>query len=351
LDVHEEPFSLSTRQWLRAAPADLPVVMYTAQNIDKRFPPPFAGYERRALRRAVGLYPCSRQAASVARTKGFTGSIRVIPLGFDPDLFHPGAQSLQDSELVLGLFGRLVPEKGVREAVRVLARVQEVRPARLIIVGEGPEGKAAVALASQLRIGQRVHVAAKCSPQQVASYYRGVHVVLVPSMSTATWAEQFGRVIVEAQASGAVVAGFASGAIPEVSGPPAVLAPERNVEVLAERVISLIGAPDDWARRRVAGLELAERRTWGRVAAEQMELYSCALTAPAHPTPLRNRKVRQCAANVDFGSPAATPAGPRPFAFPPLRNGGALATLVGAAIDRAEVAGARLPTKKWMLRS
>ena len=122
LDVHEEPFSVAARQWLSAAPPELPIVMYTAQNIDKRFPPPFSGYERRALRRVACLYPCSRQAASVARRKGFAGIIRVIPLGVDAALFRPGKQSLDDPEVVLGLFGRLVREKGVQEAVYVLAR-------------------------------------------------------------------------------------------------------------------------------------------------------------------------------------------------------------------------------------
>src|SRR5215213_6968759 len=38
LDIHEEPFSVAARQWLAAAPNDLPVVMYTAQNVDKRYP-------------------------------------------------------------------------------------------------------------------------------------------------------------------------------------------------------------------------------------------------------------------------------------------------------------------------
>ena len=70
LDVHEEPFSVAARQWLAAAPPDLPIVMYTAQNVDKRFPPPFAQYERAAHRRVAALYPCSGQAASVARGKG-----------------------------------------------------------------------------------------------------------------------------------------------------------------------------------------------------------------------------------------------------------------------------------------
>ena len=36
VDLHEEPFSLVTRQWL-AVVRDLPVVGYTAQNLDKRF--------------------------------------------------------------------------------------------------------------------------------------------------------------------------------------------------------------------------------------------------------------------------------------------------------------------------
>ncbi len=59
LDIHEEPFSVAARQWLAAAPPDLPIVMYTAQNVDKRFPPPFAQYERAAHRRV----PPSTRAA------------------------------------------------------------------------------------------------------------------------------------------------------------------------------------------------------------------------------------------------------------------------------------------------
>src|SRR4051812_7570426 len=119
LDVHEEPFSRPARQWLAAAPRELPVAMYSAQNVDKRYPPPFAYYEKRAYGRAAALYVCSRQAASVARGKGFAGLIEVIPLGFNPEIFRAGDQSLDDDEIVLALFGRLVPEKGVVDAVRV----------------------------------------------------------------------------------------------------------------------------------------------------------------------------------------------------------------------------------------
>src|SRR5436305_9406300 len=38
VDLHEEPFSTVVHELLGVLPADQPVVTYTAQNIDKRFP-------------------------------------------------------------------------------------------------------------------------------------------------------------------------------------------------------------------------------------------------------------------------------------------------------------------------
>ena len=202
LDLHEEPVSLVARQWLRAAAPDLPVVLYTAQNLDKRFPPPFAAYERAALARAAALYPCSRQAASVARGKGFAGRIDVLPLGFDPSVVTPGTQSADDAELVLGLVGRMVPEKGVRDAVHVLSVVRRHRAARLLLVGTGPEVEPALALARDLGVADGVEVHPWVGAAELAALYRRMHVVLVPSTHTRTWVEQFGRVIVEGQGRG-----------------------------------------------------------------------------------------------------------------------------------------------------
>ena len=59
LDIHEEPFSVAAREWLSAAPRDLPVVLYTAQNVDKRFPPPSPPYEGETFGRAAALYPAA----------------------------------------------------------------------------------------------------------------------------------------------------------------------------------------------------------------------------------------------------------------------------------------------------
>jgi glycosyltransferase involved in cell wall biosynthesis len=345
LDLHEEPFSVAARQWLAAAPPELPVVMYTAQNVDKRYPPPFSVYERRAHRRVAALYPCSRQAASVARGKGFAGLIDVIPLGYDPELFHEGEQSLDDDELVLALLGRLVPEKGVRDAVHVVARVNAVRPARLVLAGSGPEEWQARELAEGLGIADRVEIEPWRPASELAELYRRAHLVLVPSHATATWVEQFGRVIVEAHASGAVVAGYASGSITEVAGDAAVLADPGNATQLAERVVTVLGDLDEYARLRARGLVLCRTRTWAHVAERQAELYRRVIAGELERLPLpRSPRERRAKARAEFGPPAATTAGVRPFALPLLRRGGAAAAALAAVIDAATEAYARLTT-------
>ena len=68
IDIHEEPFSLASRQCLAAQPA-VPTVMYTAQNIDKRLPPPFAQYELAALSRVEDYIRVARRPPQLREGK------------------------------------------------------------------------------------------------------------------------------------------------------------------------------------------------------------------------------------------------------------------------------------------
>ena len=52
--------------------------------------------------------------------------------------------------------------------------------------------------------------------------------VAVPSVPLASWIEQFGRVVVEAQASGVPVVASASGALPDVVGRSGLLVPPND---------------------------------------------------------------------------------------------------------------------------
>jgi len=320
VDIHEEPFSVAARQVLGVVPPSIPVVLYTAQNIDKRYPPPFAGYERRAHRRAQGFYPCSRQAASVTRGKGFQGLIEVLPLGYDETIFAPGDQRAADDELMLAFVGRLVPEKGVTDALDVVATVNRTRPARLVIVGEGPEAGAVARYATERGIADRVEVSAWRTQAELADLYRRAHAVLVPSRTSPTWVEQFGRVIVEAQACGAIVAGYATGTIPEVGGEAALLVEEGDCASLAAGLVDLLADEHAHEAHRQAGFVLAADRKWTKVAERQAAFYRRVLAHDSTEAEPRSPSKQREAARLEFGPTALTPAGYRPFAVRLFRN-------------------------------
>ena len=350
LDIHAEPVSIASRQWLAAAQrAGLPTVMYTAQNIDKRYPPPFCYYEQAALRRTAGLYPCSRQAASVARGKGFSGPLQVLPLGCDERIFRPAMSTPNTRghprrEIVLGMVGRLSLEKGTRDAVRCLATICRSRPARLKIVGTGPDQHDLVRLAHELGVAEHVELQPWASGDALAATYRDFDILLVPSLATSRWVEQFGRVIVEAQASGTIVAAYTTGAIPEVAGKAALLVGPGDHKRLAAEILRTLGDPCEVERRRHLGLSNAARCSWHQVALAQSELYEQASAfastfqdrkgtqTPKEPLATRQQRAR---ARKEYGPTAATPTGFRPFALPLLRAGGPLSTILGLTIDLA----------------
>ncbi|HEX3907592.1 MAG TPA: glycosyltransferase [Mycobacteriales bacterium] len=333
VDLHEEPFSAATHQVLAALPAGTPAVGYTAQNLDKRYPPPFTSWERQAFRRLSAIAPCSRQAASVIRGRGFAGLIEVLPLGHDAAVFAPGEQRHSDDVFQVALAGRLVPEKGVADAVEALAEVRRHRKARLVVVGSGPEAARIPELASQWGVTGHVELLPWADEAELAGIYRASHVVVVPSQATSRWVEQFGRGVVEGQACGAAVAGYARGTIPAVAAGGAWLAAEGDRVGLARAVARLGQDPVEWEALRSRGMAAAQDKQWDVVAARQAELYARAVVAGPLP-PTRAGSASRAAARQEFGAPAVTGDGQqRPFAVPVLRDQPRVGRAIGALAD------------------
>ena len=95
LDLHEEPFALSTAEVLALRAlrrSRTPYCLYSAQNIDKRYPPPFRWLERWALQHAAAVSVCNSEAGEIVTRKGLTGRAVLVGLGVDPEEFSPGAQ-------------------------------------------------------------------------------------------------------------------------------------------------------------------------------------------------------------------------------------------------------------------
>lgn len=116
--------------------------------------------------------------------------------------------------------------------------------------------------------------------EELPAFYRSVDVLAVPSLPTPTWLEQFGRVAVEAMASGVPVVASDSGALPDVVGGAGVLVPPGDAAALRS---ALLGFDDDAAvaRLREAGLVRARECSWEAVAEQYDELYRAAAHIPA----------------------------------------------------------------------
>jgi glycosyltransferase involved in cell wall biosynthesis len=111
---------------------------------------------------------------------------------------------------VIGYLGRLVAQKGVLDLVEALALL----PAhiRLRLIGDGALRPRIKARAAELGLRERVELVAWTN--DVPAELRRLDALALPSHTTPTWKEQFGRVLVEAMSCGVPVVGSSSGEIP-----------------------------------------------------------------------------------------------------------------------------------------
>ncbi len=273
LDMHEEPFGLAVAEvlalrWLRAR--GVPFIVSSAQNIEKRYPPPFRWFERWALRGAAGAYTCNSEAGRILRKKGLRSEMVLLPLGVDIERFQPTHHEPPSVSLRVGFVGRLIRHKGVDVLLNAAALDH-----RLIveIYGAGPESTHLIELAHGLGIRDRVNFHGHVDEDRIPQVYRELDALAVPSVPLSSWIEQFGRVVVEAQASGVPVVASASGALPDVVGEDGLLVPPNDPAALSSALARFLDEPGLWSRLRASGIVGASRCSWKSIAEAQMALY------------------------------------------------------------------------------
>jgi N-acetyl-alpha-D-glucosaminyl L-malate synthase BshA len=213
--------------------------------------------------------------ADTKRAMPVTRDITVIPNFIDVGTYRRRTDpSLRDGvcpsdERLVIHISNLRPVKQVDAVVRVFAEIRKRVPARLLIVGEGPELGRAEQLMSDLGVAPHVELIGEA--QDVVGLLSVSDLFLLPSLQ-----ESFGLSALEAMACGVPVVASNVGGLPEVvsDGVTGYLHPPDQVASMAESAIKILSDPALHARMAAEGVRLAhDRFSAARIVPQYEALY------------------------------------------------------------------------------
>ncbi len=281
IDLWEEPWGLVSAQAVRLRSRLLPaakIVVETEANINRHHPFPFTSLRRYVLRHADFAVTRQTEGINVLRAHGYRGPARFVGNGADAELFAPRDRAACKRALglggfVIGYVGRLIEAKGLMDAVEALAQCPS--SVNLLFVGGGVFQPTLEQRVAELGLAERVKFLPPRPMAELPEAMNAMDALLLVSRTTRTWKEQFGRVIIEAQACGTPVIGSDSGGIPEIVGEGGIIVPEGNSTALAGAIQHLHNDPDLAARLGRRGREQVEAHyTWQRVAEQMHDIYA-----------------------------------------------------------------------------
>jgi glycosyltransferase involved in cell wall biosynthesis len=262
----------------------LGVVKRRHQGAADTSPPERIGCERALARRCTRILASSTdEQRELVRLGADPGRVDIVPSGVDLDRFGPeGPRAARSAPHRVLVVGRLVPRKGVDDAIRAVALLPETE---LLIAGgpadgafaADPEVRRLQALVAELGAADRVRLLGSVPHDELGPLFRSADAVLC-----LPWYEPFGIVPLEAMACGVpVVAAAVGGLLDTVAdGVTGLHVPPRDPAAAARALGTLLA--DAPLRRRLAAnaLRRARRYDWDEVAVTVERSYRLAAGAP-----------------------------------------------------------------------
>lgn len=237
----------------------------------------FLRMQARVARRIPQLLTVSESAAADIR-RDFDVSERqlsVVPLGVDPDTFHP-PEAPRTPGRIVAMASADTPMKGVSTLLEAVAKLRTERSVELVLVAKPTPGGPTERLIDELAIGDSVRTASGLSDDELAELLGSAEVACVPSLY-----EGFSLPTVEAMACATPLVATRAGAIPEVAGTHGEsvdLVPPGDAEALAGALEGVLAAPDYRRRLGEAGRRrVLNRYSWRSVAATTVDCYAEAI--------------------------------------------------------------------------
>ncbi len=217
--------------------------------------------------------------AETLRTFEVRREVRVIHNFVDCDRFRPIANEClrrrfaQDDDFLLMHASNFRPVKNIRTLLEVFHRVQSELPAKLVLIGEGPDITFAKRRIEELGMQDRVVFLG--NQECIEELLPLADLFLLPSHH-----ESFGLVALEAMACGTVVIATAVGGTREVvdDGVNGFVRDPTDVEAWTQVALEILRDPARRARMQVAAREAAsERFCRDRLIEEYEEEYDAAI--------------------------------------------------------------------------
>jgi N-acetyl-alpha-D-glucosaminyl L-malate synthase BshA len=237
---------------------------------------------RFGIEKSDAVTAVSQHLADVTvRELGVRQPVEVIPNFVDTQLYRPDGASdyakalCTENEVAVMHVSNFRPVKRIEDVLATFDRIRRQVPARLLLVGDGPERSLAERLASELGIEDRtVFLGNVVAVETILPVGR---IFLLPSN-----AESFGLAALEAMACGVPVIGTAAGGLPEVvlDGETGYLRPVGDVEGMAQAALDLIRDREKWQRfSRAARQRAVEQFPTEGIVARYRAVYERTLSA------------------------------------------------------------------------
>lgn len=213
-------------------------------------------------------------------------NVKVIPCGVDLGLFQPMDKEkvlcelgLSEHSNILLYVGRIEPFKGIDTLLRAIARLEDNKDLRFLIVGGDSDSDGELvrlrSLASKLGIEGRVIFWGAVEHDKMPIFYNAAHACVI-----ASYYESFSLVAVEALACGTPVVAPRVGGLATIikDGEAGYLIDEFSSEVFAQRLEWLLG--DKELRRRMgnAARPSVMDYAWSIVARQVLGVYEELIT-------------------------------------------------------------------------
>jgi len=200
--------------------------------------------------------------------------VEVIPNFFCPSHFDAGRNEAMrkvyapKGEKLLIHVSNFRPVKRVLDVIRVFAKVRESLPAKLLMVGDGPDRAAVETLCRELSLCEDVVLLGKLkNPIEAIST---ADLFVLPSES-----ESFGLAALEAMAAGVPVVASDTGGIPEVveHGTSGLLSSVGDIDKMAENALEILSTKERHDAFIAGALKNADTFRVDRIVPQYEALY------------------------------------------------------------------------------